>query len=95
MDRSIRMYDILEARCPSCGFSMKGLADTAGLPEPTCPFCGVLFSVRTNLSVSRMLPLGMGLLMGAFVASIDASPLTAEDRPPVPSLSRMHRVPPS
>lgn len=87
------MHDLLEARCPSCGFSMKGLADTAGLPEPTCPYCGVLFHVRSNLSVSRRLPLGMGLLMGAFVASLDASPLTAEDRPAVPALSRMVKVP--
>lgn len=87
------MHDLLEARCPSCGFSMKGLADTAGLPEPTCPYCGVLFSVRSNLSVSRRLPLGMGLLMGAFVASLDASPLLADDGPTVPALSRMYRVP--
>ena len=61
---------------------MKGLADTAGLPEPTCPYCGIPFTVRPNLSISRSLPRGMGLLMGAFVASQDASPLMArEDRP--------------
>jgi hypothetical protein len=81
--------DLLEARCPSCGFSMKGLADASGLPEPACPFCGVMFSVRSNLSVSRKLPLGMGLLMGAFVASIDASPLMAAHDTPVPALARM------
>lgn len=71
---------------------MKGLADTSGLPEPTCPFCGIYFSVRSNLSVSRSLPRGMGLLMGAFVASLDASPLTAQHDTPVPALSRMVRV---
>ena len=84
------MYDILEARCPACGFSMKGLADPMGLCEPACPFCGIAFSVRPNLSISRSLPSGMGLLMGAFVASIDASPLTATDAPLVPSFARMH-----
>ena len=84
------MHDLLEARCLSCGFSMKGLADTAGLPEPACPFCGVMFSVRSNLSVSRSLPVGMGLLMGAFVASIDASPLMAAHDTPVPALARMY-----
>ncbi|HUR67761.1 MAG TPA: hypothetical protein VM370_00820 [Candidatus Thermoplasmatota archaeon] len=87
------MHDVLEARCPSCGFSMKGLADTHGLPEPSCPFCGIVFSVRTNLSISRRLPVGMGLLMGAFVASIDASPLMASESTPIPALARMHAIP--
>ena len=82
------MYDILEARCPACGFSMKGLADTAGLPEPTCPFCNVPFAVRSNLNVTRQLPVGLGLLMGAFVASADASPLLASDAPLVPGFAR-------
>lgn len=71
---------------------MKGLADTAGLPEPSCPFCGITFSVRSNLSISRSLPAGLGLLMGAFVASIDASPLMATDAQPVPALARMYPV---
>lgn len=85
------MHDILEARCPACGFSMKGLADAAGLPESTCPFCDLPFSVRSNLNVSRQLPLGLGLLMGAFVASADASPLLANDAPLVPSFARAFR----
>lgn len=82
------MHDMLEARCPSCGFSMKGLADLAGLPESTCPFCGIPFAARSNLSVTRQLPAGMGLLMGAFVASLDASPLLATDAPLVPAFAR-------
>lgn len=82
------MHDILEARCLACGFSMKGLADTAGLPEPTCPYCGILFTVRSNLSITRSLPVGMGLLMGAFVASQDASPLMAREDAPFVGFAR-------
>lgn len=70
---------------------MKGLADTAGLPEPTCPFCGILFSVRSNLSISRSLLPGMGLLMGAFVASQDSSPLMAREDAPFVGFAR--RIP--
>lgn len=73
---------------------MKGLADTSGLPEPACPFCGIVFSIRSNLSISRKLPVGLGLLMGAFVASVDASPLMATDAQPVPALARMHALSP-
>lgn len=83
------MHDILEARCPACNFSMKGLADTDGLPESTCPFCNIQFSVRSNLNITRQLPVGLGLLMGAFVASADASPLLAADAPLVPSFARI------
>ncbi|HVM45021.1 MAG TPA: hypothetical protein VM582_03710 [Candidatus Thermoplasmatota archaeon] len=82
------MYDMLEARCPSCNFAMKGLADSDRLPESTCPFCGIEFRVRSNLSVSRQLPIGLGLLMGAFVASQDASPLLAADQAFVPAFAR-------
>ena len=72
---------------------MKGLADPGELCEPTCPFCNIPFSVRSNLSISRSLPTGLGLLMGALVASQDASPLTAADAPLVPSFARMDRAP--
>lgn len=82
------MHDMLEARCPSCNFSMKGLADLARLPESTCPFCGIPFAARSNLNVTRQLPAGMGLLMGAFVASIDASPLMANENGAVPGFAR-------
>lgn len=83
------MHDILEARCPSCNFAMKGLADAAGLPESTCPFCNIPLAVRSNLNITRQLPVGLGLLMGAFVASADASPLLAPDAPLVPSFARI------
>lgn len=82
------MHDCLEARCPSCGFSMQGLADLTRLPESTCPFCGIPFAARTNLAVSRALPVGLGLLMGAFVASQDASPMRRTDPQFVPGFAR-------
>lgn len=67
---------------------MKGLADLAGLPESTCPYCGIPFAARSNLAISRQLPVGLGLLMGAFVASEDASPLRKTDADPVPGFAR-------
>lgn len=82
------MHDMLEARCPSCNFAMRGLADLANLPESTCPFCGIAFAVRSDLSITRQLPVGLGLLMGAFVASQDASPLQRRDNAFVPGFAR-------
>lgn len=51
--------------------------------------CGVRLSVRSNLSISRQLPGGMGLLMGAFAASLDASPLRSSPLPAVPGFARL------
>lgn len=58
---------------------MQGLADLTRLPESTCPFCGIPFAARSNLAITRQLPVGLGLLMGAFVASQDASPMRRAD----------------
>lgn len=80
------MHDVLEAACPACGFTMKGLAESAHVP--TCGMCGLPLATRSNLSISRRLPVGMGLLMGAFAASIDASPLLAYAPAAVPGFAR-------
>lgn len=79
------MHDILEATCPACGFTMKGLGDE--MPR-TCGMCGIPLTTRSNLSVSRKLPVGMGLLMGAFAASLDASPLLKQPTGAVPGFAR-------
>ena len=82
------MHDILEARCAACGFSLKGLDEARALRERACRMCGHPLAMRSNLSVSRRLPMGLGLLMGAFAASLDASPLLAPDAPPYPGFAR-------
>lgn len=87
------MHDILEARCPACGFTVKGLDETRAQREPLCPMCGAPFAVRSNLSVSRRLPVGLGLLMGAFVASRDASPLMAREASTFPGFARRQSWP--
>ena len=68
------MYDILEAHCPACGFTLLGVQDDGRIH--TCGLCGLPLATRANYSVSRRLPVGLGLLMGAFAASHDASPLS-------------------
>jgi hypothetical protein len=80
------MHDVLEAHCNACGFSMKGLA--AEFPLPPCGMCGLPLSSRSNLDVSRRLPVGLGLLMGAFAASLDASPLLQRSEGAVPGFAR-------
>lgn len=80
------MHDILEARCGACGFSMKGLHE--GHLVTTCGMCGLPLTSRSNLGVSRRLPPGMAILMGAFAASLDASPLHAAAMAPVPGFAR-------
>ena len=79
------MYDILEARCSACGFTLKGLGEDRAR---ACRMCGLPMTTRANLSISRHLPAGMGLLMGAFAASFDASPLLAPEQPPIPGFAR-------
>lgn len=86
------MHDILEAHCKACGFSLKGLDDLRAMRETECRMCGLPLRTRTNLAVSRRLPLGMGLLMGAFAASLDASPLLARGTAPVPGFARRQGV---
>ena len=82
------MHDILEAHCPACGFSMRGLNDRRASRERRCRMCLLPLATRSNLGVSRRLPLGMGLLMGAFAASLDASPLLANENGPVVGFAR-------
>jgi len=77
--------DILEAHCNACGFAMKGLPEE--LPR-ACGMCGLPLATRSNLAVARRLPEGMGLLMGAFAASIDASPLLSRAEGAVPGFAR-------
>ena len=79
------MHDILEATCPACGFTLKGLGEDAAR---TCGMCGLPLATRSNLSVSRRLPVGLGLLMGAFAASLDASPLLKQQSGAVPGFAR-------
>lgn len=81
------MHDILEAHCPACGFTLSGLRDPH---VGRCSLCGADFSLRSNLNVTRILPSGMGLLMGAFLASRDASPLMARKATLVPGFARRH-----
>lgn len=77
--------DILEAHCNACGFTMRGLpADDLR----ACGMCGLPLETRSNLAVARRLPEGMGLLMGAFAASIDASPLLRRAESAVPGFAR-------
>lgn len=79
------MHDILEARCDACGFSMKGVADDR---RRVCGMCGLPLVTRPDLSIPRRLPVGLGLLMGAFAASVDASPLSAREPRPIPGFAR-------
>ena len=79
------MHEILEAHCPACGFTLKGLGQESAR---TCGMCGIPLSTRSNLSVSRRLPVGLGLLMGAFAASLDASPLLTQPSGAVPGFAR-------
>jgi hypothetical protein len=81
------MHDILEAHCPACGFSLTGLRTPH---VGTCSLCGADLALRSNLNVTRQLPIGLGLLIGAFVASRDASPLLAREPTLVPGFARRH-----
>ena len=83
------MHDILEARCVACGFALKGV-DPTRAPPAECPLCACPMATRSDLAISRRLPVGLGLLMGAFAASLDASPLRAPDAPLAPGFARMH-----
>lgn len=85
------MHDLLEARCAACGFSLKGLDALRVARERACRLCGGPLGVRSNLSVSRRLPAGTCLLMGAFAASLDASPLLAPEPPLAPGFARLAR----
>jgi hypothetical protein len=78
--------DIIEAHCAACGFSLKGLGEES--PVRDCGMCGIPLSTRSNLSVSRRLPEGLGLLMGAFAASLDASPMLRRSEGAVPGFAR-------
>lgn len=82
------MHDILEAHCLACGFVLKGLHE--GAPPTVCGMCGLPLSTRSNLSISRRLPVGMGLLMGAFAASLDVSPLRTAETGAVPGFARRY-----
>lgn len=79
------MHEMLEAHCPACGFSLKGVGDET---LRTCGMCGLPLATRSNLSVTRRLPVGLGLLMGAFAASLDASPLLRHSEGAVPGFAR-------
>lgn len=70
---------------------MKGLDTARAAAERACRMCGLPMRTRMNLGVSRRLPLGMQLLMGAFAASLDASPLLAPEHPPIPGFARASR----
>lgn len=83
------MHDLLEARCSACGFSLKGIDVLRARRERACTLCGGAMKMRSNLGVSRRLPAGTGLLIGAFVASLDASPLLAPEAPPSPGFARL------
>jgi hypothetical protein len=78
-------HDILEAHCNACAFTLKGI--DSELPA-SCGMCGLPLETRSNLAIARRLPGGMGLLMGAFAASIDASPLLARPEGAVPGFAR-------
>lgn len=82
------MHEILEAHCPACGFSLRGISDPSACVGQKCRICNLPLQARTNHGISRRLPRGMGLLMGAFAASLDASPLLAADTAPVPGFAR-------
>ena len=86
------MHDLLEARCSACGFSLKGIDVLRARRERACTLCGGAMRMRSNLGVSRRLPAGTCLLMGAFAASLDASPLLAPEAPLTPGFAR-HRPP--
>jgi len=77
--------DILEAHCNACGFTMKGLQ--LEIPR-ACGMCGLPLATRSNLALTRRLPEGMGLLMGAFAASMDASPLRQNAGAPIAGFAR-------
>ena len=79
------MHDVLEATCPACGFTLMGLGEES---PRACGLCGLPLSTRSNLALPRRLPVGMGLLMGAFAASLDASPLMTRQLPAVPGFAR-------
>lgn len=83
------MHDLLEARCAGCGFSLKGLDVLRAQRERACALCGGPLAMRSNLAVSRRLPAGTGLLIGAFCASIDSSPLVAREQPLSPGFARL------
>ncbi|MEA3200679.1 MAG: hypothetical protein QOE90_2107 [Thermoplasmata archaeon] len=80
------MHDLLEAHCPACGFVLRGVTDDGRLH--TCGLCGLPLAMRANYSISRRLPVGMGLLMGAFAASHDASPLLAQQSGMIPGFAK-------
>ena len=78
------MHDLLEARCGACGFSLKGLDVLRAQRERACALCGGPLAMRSNLAVSRRLPAGTGLLIGAFCAASTprpSSPATSPSRP--------------
>jgi hypothetical protein len=79
------MHEVLEATCSACGFTLLGLGEESAR---ACGLCGLPLSTRQNLSIPRRLPVGMGLLMGAFAASLDASPLMARQQAAVPGFAR-------
>ncbi len=81
------MHDIMEMQCRGCGFSVRGIPQR-GIRARRCSLCDLPMAPRPNYSVSRRLPLGMGLLMGAFAASLDSSPLTAAEPAPVAGYAR-------
>lgn len=83
------MHAILETRCRGCGFSLSGIPEEGYEARP-CTLCGLAMDPRPNLGVTRRLPRGLGLLMGAFAASLDASPLRTADPNLAPGYARQH-----
>ena len=81
------MHELIEMRCRGCGFSLRGIPEER-LELRACTLCGLSMEPSLNHAVSRPLPRGLGLLMGAFAASLDASPLLAREPRPVPGFAR-------
>lgn len=85
------MHDIVEMRCTACGFTVRGVHERTMARRRTCALCGLpAMAPRSNFSISRRLPMGMGLLMGAFAASLDVSPLEAAEPDATPGFARQH-----
>jgi len=87
------MHELLEAHCPACSFSVRGLDVMRASKLRECRVCGLPLMTRSNLNVSRRLPGGMALLLGAFAASLDASPISAEPPSPGAGFARRHNNP--
>lgn len=83
------MHDIMEMRCAACSFSVRGIPERHARLR-ACALCGAVMLPAKNYSASRRLPMGLGLLMGAFAASVDTSPLAAQEPDSFPGFARHH-----